>query len=241
MREVFPEFPADEVRECPAAGVMPKIFRVLACGSIEDLRSLVDLDVLSADMFVSATGVTPQFATDCWREALTYKAPKSVRQAIGRPDGEGEQWMEAIMSEIDFFFQNGHIMVCHKDDKLDKSEIPPMSWLKNELPSLSRIEYITDLALNKLENGGTIDECIDVLKWLWVFERKMQALTRKDGVPTADRVDDFQEISSASIHQGMQPSAHAVFRFIGDQCSGVSRRDQAPREYYHREFSSFYI
>jgi hypothetical protein len=50
MREVFPELPADEVRECPAAEVMPKSFRVLACGSIEDLRSLVDLDVLSADI-----------------------------------------------------------------------------------------------------------------------------------------------------------------------------------------------
>jgi hypothetical protein len=28
---------------------------------------------------------------------------------------------EAVQAEIDIFFENGHIMVCHKDDKLGRS------------------------------------------------------------------------------------------------------------------------
>jgi hypothetical protein len=196
---MFPDFSEEEVCECLAAEVMPMIFRVMACGSVDDLHRLVELDVLNADIFISATGVTQQFATECWREALSYRSPKSVKQALQRPDGEGEQWLEAVQSEIDFFFENGHITVCHKDDTLERAEIPPMSWLKHELPSLlwsdtSRMEYITDKALDRLKNGGTIDECIDVLS------RKMQALTAKDGSPTGSLI--FKKVRARACIKG---------------------------------------
>jgi hypothetical protein len=160
----------------------------LATGSDEDFRKLRELDILNRDPDAAIS--MHDIAQASWRNAIDYTKPKSVKDAVQRPDGEGEDWWTAICEELDWFIENGKVEILHKDSTVPASDIPPYKWNKDMLIKLrlSDLDAVERLSARQEElrkkGGGTVDQCFDILKWTWDFNRKMPPLLDELETPT---------------------------------------------------------
>ena len=165
------------------------IMHALATGESDDIVRLRELDILNKDPDADISFA--EIMQESWRTVSNYKAPKSVKEARSRPDGEGEAWWDECCKELDWFIVNGKVEILHKDTLVPPSEIPPYAWNKDTLGKLRLVDlgHVQELCdkqdKQRKAGGGTIDECFDILSWMWMFTRKMSPPPQnEDGTPS---------------------------------------------------------
>jgi hypothetical protein len=160
----------------------------LATGSPEDFVRLRECDILNREPELADE--MAKIAQESWRNASNYQAPRSVKEALERPDGEAEAWWREICDELDWFIKNGKVEILRDDSPVAPDEIPPYKWnemLMSELRlmDLAQVQRLNDKQDAVRDDGATVDECFDILRWTWMFVRKMMPVLEKStGKPT---------------------------------------------------------
>jgi hypothetical protein len=148
-------------------GELEIVMRTLMTGSADDVQRLRELDILNDSLDLDAVEVR-QLSREQWREATNYKTPRGAKDAYAREPDEAAAWKEAIEGELDWFIENGPVLISHKDEKVPAKEIPPYKWNADMLQKLRLVDFSRLAGLKKKqdrvrESGGKIDECFDIL------------------------------------------------------------------------------
>ena len=83
-----------------------------------------------------------------------------------------------ICEELDWFISNGKVLIMRDDSPVPPEDIPPYKWNETLMKDLRLMDLAQVTQLNAKQDavrdaGATVDDCFDILRWTWMFVRKM--------------------------------------------------------------------
>jgi hypothetical protein len=121
-----------------------------------------------------------------WRDVEDYKAPTSIYEARERCDGEGQQYMNAAIEEMNWLKFKGVVRIRNGDDLADEDKNP--TRMRQQTGFAQTPKTAEELAHDKSDHRQTLLQKYKLHRWTWAFARKRRGIADETGTPTGSMV-----------------------------------------------------